>query len=158
MDLRTSDPEASRAFYTGRFGWEARVPSGESGGCFMSTRGGIPIAGAVPTVGMADPTEASGRDSWSRYPDTDGFRSSTVRGPGADEQVAGVTDASSFLSEDEPSRWSAHREVEDTGAALARAVGLGAPVVDGATDTPYGRTATVRDPTGARFRLRRRPG
>jgi len=249
-DLLTSDPEASRAFYTGLFGWEAQEPSEEFGGYFMFTRGGIPIAGAMPSAGTADPTEASGPDSWSVYLDTDDmartvgaataagatvvagpmpvadlgtmavlvdptgasvgaweagtfpgflvldepgapswfelftrghadavafyesvfgwetdvvgdtdeFRYSTMRGPGPDEQLAGVMDASSFLSEDEPSRWSVYWEVEDTDAALARAVGLGGSVVDGATDTPYGRMATVQDPTGSRFKLRRAPG
>jgi predicted enzyme related to lactoylglutathione lyase len=43
--------------------------------------------------------------------------------------------------------------VDDTDATLARTVDLGGTVVMDAEDTPYGRLATVADPTGARFKL-----
>jgi hypothetical protein len=43
--------------------------------------------------------------------------------------------------------------VTDTDATVDRAVGLGATVVSPAMDTPYGRLATLTDPTGAGFRL-----
>jgi len=66
VDLFTSDAAASRAFYTGLFGWEAEEPSDEFGGYFMFTRGGVPIAG-----GMPGPADAPGVDAWSIYLDTD---------------------------------------------------------------------------------------
>lgn len=41
----------------------------------------------------------------------------------------------------------------DTDESLAQAVSLGGAVVSPATDSPYGRLATVSDPTGATFAL-----
>jgi hypothetical protein len=43
--------------------------------------------------------------------------------------------------------------VDDTDTAVAKAVELGGTIVDDAEDTPYGRLATIADPTGARFTL-----
>ena len=75
-----------------------------------------------------------------------------------DAQLAGIMDASSFLAEGEPAQWSVYWEVDDTDAALARVRELGGSVVSEAMDTPYGRMATAQDPTGSRFKLRRKPG
>ncbi len=50
-DLWTSDVEGSRAFYNGLFGWEAQEPSPEFGGYFMFTREGVPVAGAMGSMG-----------------------------------------------------------------------------------------------------------
>jgi len=36
---------------------------------------------------------------------------------------------------------------------MAKAVELGATVVDEAVDTPYGRLATMADPTGTHFKF-----
>ena len=43
--------------------------------------------------------------------------------------------------------------VEDAAATVARAVELGATVVQGPDDTPYGVLVTLADPTGATFKL-----
>ncbi len=68
-------------------------------------------------------------------------------------QYAGIMDASGFLPEGVPSNWSVYFHVDDADAAIARVVELGGAVVMPAEDTPYGRLATVTDPTGALFRL-----
>lgn len=83
--------------------------------------------------------------------DTDEFRYTTLL---ADERAAaGIMDASGFLPEGVPAHWSVYFQVEDTDATLARATQLGGSVVVPAEDTPYGRLATVSDPTGAVFKL-----
>jgi predicted enzyme related to lactoylglutathione lyase len=85
--------------------------------------------------------------------DTPEFRYTTLRAAGGKDPVAGVMDAAAFLPEDVPAHWSVYFGVEDTDAALARIVELGGAVVIPAEDTPYGRLATAKDPTGAVFKL-----
>jgi hypothetical protein len=45
--------------------------------------------------------------------------------------------------------------VEDADVTVAKVKALGGSVVMDPTDTPYGRLATVTDPSGAEFKLRR---
>ena len=89
--------------------------------------------------------------------DTDEFRYATLRDPDNGDQLAGVMDASAFLPEDVPAHWSVYWDVESVDAAVARVTTLGGALVDGSTDTPYGRMATVTDPAGAMFKLRTPP-
>lgn len=71
-----------------------------------------------------------------------------------DRQVAGIMDGSGFLPDGVPAHWSVYFDVADTDATSAKAVELGGTVVDPAQDTPYGRLATIADPTGAAFKLK----
>jgi hypothetical protein len=89
--------------------------------------------------------------------DTDEFRYATLRDPDSGDQLAGVMDASAFLPEDVPAHWSVYWDVESVDAAVSRVNTLGGALVDGPTDTPYGRMATVTDPAGAMFKLRTPP-
>lgn len=68
-------------------------------------------------------------------------------------QAAGIMDASAFLPEGVPSHWSVYFQVADADATVAKAVELGATVEMPPEDTPYGRLATLVDPTGARFKI-----
>lgn len=68
-------------------------------------------------------------------------------------QWAGIMDASAFLPDDVPAHWSVYFQVDSADASIAQAESLGASVLDPAQDTPYGRLATLQDPTGARFKL-----
>lgn len=68
IDLMTSDPAKSRAFYTELFGWEADEPNEEFGGYFNLSKDGRPVAGAMPR--MPD-TPAEMPDVWSVYLATD---------------------------------------------------------------------------------------
>lgn len=87
--------------------------------------------------------------------DSPEFRYSTVD---VDEaQYAGVMDASAFLPEGVPGGWTVYFEVTDTDRSVSEVVALGGEVVMAAEDTPYGRIATVADPTGAAFRLAQPP-
>jgi predicted enzyme related to lactoylglutathione lyase len=63
-------------------------------------------------------------------------------------------DAGDWLPEGVPAHWSTYFMVEDADAALAVIVRLGGSIVQAAEDTPYGRLATVADPTGAVFKVR----
>ena len=80
------------------------------------------------------------------------FRYSTY-GSG-DSQRAGIMDATGTLPPGVPSHWAVYFAVPDTGAAARQTAELGGHVVRGAEDTPYGRIATLSDPTGAMFRVR----
>jgi predicted enzyme related to lactoylglutathione lyase len=83
--------------------------------------------------------------------DTPEFRYTTLgHGEGG---LAGIMDASGFLPDGVPARWSVYFGVEGADIALARIVDLGGSVVAAAEDTPYGRLATAADPTGAEFKL-----
>lgn len=86
--------------------------------------------------------------------DSDELRYTTL-GEGESMQ-AGIMDASGFLPEGAPAAWSIYFEVENADAAIAQATELGGAVVDPAEDTPYGRLATLTDPTGTRFKLLQR--
>ena len=82
------------------------------------------------------------------------FRYTTL-GEGQDQQ-AGIMDASPFLPEGAPGRWSIYFSVEAADATLSQVTELGGTVVQAAEDTPYGRLATASDPTGANFKLLQR--
>ena len=82
--------------------------------------------------------------------DTDEFRYTTL-GEG-EGQLAGIMDDSPYPG-DEPAHWDVYFAVSDADAAIARIEELGGRVVRPAEDTPYGRLATVVDPTGTQFRI-----
>lgn len=80
------------------------------------------------------------------------FRYTTL-GSG-ENQLAGVMDNANDLPEGTPGYWAVYFNTPDVDAAVVQAVEHGGRSVDAAMDTPYGRMATVTDPTGARFMLR----
>jgi predicted enzyme related to lactoylglutathione lyase len=82
------------------------------------------------------------------------FRYALVRNPDAEGELAGIMDASSFLPEGSPARWSIYWEVDDPKETAATVAKLGGTVVAAPEETPYGRIATVADPFGAEFKLR----
>ena len=94
-----------------------------------------------------------GWDPHTAADETD-FRYTTL-GEG-EGMLAGIMDASGFLPEGAPASWSIYFEVEDADATIAQAVELGGTVVTPAEDTPYGRLATLTDPTGTTFKLLQR--
>lgn len=83
--------------------------------------------------------------------DTPEFRYTTL-GAGR-EAKAGIMDASGYLPAEAPSSWQIYFAVEDADASIEKAVGMGATLVDGPDDTPFGRLATLADPTGAMFKI-----
>ncbi|HZM30962.1 MAG TPA: VOC family protein [Acidimicrobiales bacterium] len=238
IDLYTSDPDASRAFYGELFGWTSEQAGEEYGGYINFSKDGHLVAGGMANDGqsgapdmwtiylavddaqaVADATRAQGGQvvvepmpvgtlgtmvvltdpsgagvgawqpgdmtgfqllaedgapawfelhtrehgaavsyyekvfGWDTHAagDTDEFRYTTL-GEG-EAQAAGIMDASAFLPEGVPAHWSVYFGVADTDATIAKAVELGASVVQPAEDTPYGRLAVLTDPTGAVFKL-----
>jgi predicted enzyme related to lactoylglutathione lyase len=89
--------------------------------------------------------------------DNDEFRYTTLREAGTDVELAGIMDAGSFLPDGVPAHWSVYWEVDDVDRAAGRVGALGGSVSAEPTDTPYGRLATVADPSGAQFKLRTGP-
>jgi predicted enzyme related to lactoylglutathione lyase len=87
--------------------------------------------------------------------DEPGFRYTTL--VDGDTMLAGVMDASAWLPDGVPAHWSVYFGTTDADATIARAISLGATVVMPAEDTPYGRLATLADPTGAIFKLQQPP-
>ncbi|MBT2250468.1 VOC family protein [Arthrobacter sp. BHU FT2] len=83
--------------------------------------------------------------------DAPGFRYTTL-GSGMSAQ-AGIMDASGYLPEEVPSHWQVYFAVEDTDAAIKKATGMGATVLDGPAESDFGRVAMLADPTGATFRI-----
>jgi len=88
--------------------------------------------------------------------DTDDFRYSTLRHPDGEEQLGGIMDAGSFVAQGR-SYWTLYWDTADIDATVSQLRSLGGAVVEEATDTPYGRMATVTDPAGAAFKLRQAP-
>jgi predicted enzyme related to lactoylglutathione lyase len=62
IDLMTSDPDQSQAFYTELFGWTVEDPGPEYGGYFNFLKDGIQVAG-----GMRNTGENGMPDLWSVY-------------------------------------------------------------------------------------------
>lgn len=238
IDLMTSDPAASKAFYGELFGWTSEDSGPEYGGYISFRKDDALVAGAmandpaqgvpdgwsvylatddaeatseavtatggtvvVPTMAVGelgkmlvvvDPSGATigawqpgthtgfglvdepGAPAWFELhtrdhgaaiafyekafgwetevaSDTDDFRYTTL-GKG-DDQAAGVMDAANFLPEGVPSLWTVYFRTADADADVAKAVALGATVVEPTEDTPYGRLAGLKDPTGAYFKL-----
>lgn len=83
--------------------------------------------------------------------DSDEFRYSTVSFDG--EQRIGVMDGSAFMAADEPSNWFFFLGADDVDKTQQLIVDNGGSITRAAEDTPYGRLASVADPTGAGFNL-----
>lgn len=83
--------------------------------------------------------------------DTDEFRYSTAVFDG--EPLIGVMDGTAFMSAGEPSNWFFFLGADDVDKTQQLIVDNGGAVVRAAEDTPYGRLASVTDPTGAGFNL-----
>ena len=65
-----------------------------------------------------------------------------------------IFDAAARLGEDDNSHWVVYWQVDDVDSSLERLVELGGTIHEQAQDSPYGRIATVADPSGAVFKLR----
>jgi predicted enzyme related to lactoylglutathione lyase len=67
--------------------------------------------------------------------------------------VAGIRGMGTRLPRDRGAHWMTYFGAADADEAARRAVRLGGRVVDPPADAPYGRVATLADPTGAAFAL-----
>jgi hypothetical protein len=85
--------------------------------------------------------------------DTDEFRYATATAQSGGDSIAGVMDASGFLPDGKAPFWAVYWYSDDVDATVATVRSLGGSVLFEPEDTPYGRLATVTDPTGGEFRL-----
>jgi uncharacterized protein len=83
--------------------------------------------------------------------DTDEFRLSAIEDGG--QPVAGIMDATGYLTAQDGPHWDTYISVPNTDKALALAVELGGQVTRPGTDTPYGRLGAATDPMGAAFKI-----
>lgn len=83
--------------------------------------------------------------------DTDEFQYTTAEFDGT--PLAGIMDGTIDLAEDTPARWDVYFGTEDVDTTVALAESLGGRVVDDPEDSPYGRFATLADPSGAQFKV-----
>lgn len=82
--------------------------------------------------------------------DSGGFRYTQLLVDG--QPYAGILDAQAIRA-GEPAAWMIYFAVDDVDAALVTVDELGGGVVDPAVDSPFGRMATITDPTGAVLKL-----
>lgn len=83
--------------------------------------------------------------------DTPEFRYTNLVDGG--KELAGIMDAAEFLPEEVPSHWQVYFQIDDVDATIAKALTLGATVINAAENSPYGRIAGLTDCTGAMFKL-----
>ena len=67
--------------------------------------------------------------------------------------AAGIFDVSTVFPEFIPSHWGTFVAVENADDSITKAVALGGTLLDPATNTPFGRMATLADPSGATFKI-----
>jgi len=72
VDLLTSDPDRSRAFYGQLFGWTAEDAGEEYGGYISFFKDGLPVAGC-----MRNDSQSGSPDLWSVYLATDDAQATT---------------------------------------------------------------------------------
>lgn len=70
-----------------------------------------------------------------------------------EQELAGIMDAAEFLPAEVPSSWQIYFQTDDVDATIAKALTLGATIINAAEDSPYGRIAGLSDCTGAMFKL-----
>ena len=80
-----------------------------------------------------------------------------MRDPEAEGELAGIMDCQSFLARGRSRHWSAYFEVADVAASVAKATSWAATVDAAAGGHALRQLVTLRDPTGAEFRLRTPP-
>lgn len=83
--------------------------------------------------------------------DDPAFRYSTIHA--TSPMLGGVADTARFEPGDPALGWGVYFGADDVDKTVERVVELGGQVVNPPENSPYGRMATVLDPTGARFNL-----
>jgi predicted enzyme related to lactoylglutathione lyase len=73
IDLSTSDPDKSRAFYTDLFGWTVEDPGPDYGGYVNFHKDGVPVGGCMRNDGQSGTP-----DGWGVYLATDNAKDTTA--------------------------------------------------------------------------------
>lgn len=69
------------------------------------------------------------------------------------EASSGICNVAGFVPEEEGSWWRIYFAVDGCDQAVETATRLGGKLLDGPEDSPFGRIATLADPTGASFQI-----
>jgi predicted enzyme related to lactoylglutathione lyase len=80
------------------------------------------------------------------------FDYTTIDGAGPGAAIGGIGEPDPSLP-GAPSHWTVYFSVEDADETIATAIALGGTEQTAASDTPFGRMATLRDPQGALFKI-----
>jgi predicted enzyme related to lactoylglutathione lyase len=123
--LRTSDPDPARPFYAKVFGWE--FDDGPGGGSIRRPGYGQHLAATI---------------------DPGIYERQASAPPGFADVIGGMLPA----APGEDTHWHVTFSVTDRDASAAAAEQLGATVLSSA-ESPWTRTAEIRDPAGARFTI-----
>lgn len=83
--------------------------------------------------------------------DEPGFRYSTAHD--GEAPFAGLMDATGHFRASDPSEWTIYFGVENVDRSVEIVLSQGGGVLRSAQDSPYGRMATVRDPSGVTFQI-----
>ena len=83
IDLSTSDPDKSKAFYGELFGWTAEDAGEEYGGYINFSKDGLPVAG-----GMRNDGQSGIPDHWAVYLASRNAQATVVHGRDQRAQVA----------------------------------------------------------------------
>ncbi|MEV0078550.1 VOC family protein [Nocardia neocaledoniensis] len=86
--------------------------------------------------------------TYTEIGDGESFTYSTFKLPSGGEEVGGMMDASALST---PTYWLTWIQVDDTDGALAKATELGASVIMGPDDSPFGRMGILQAPQGEVF-------
>lgn len=70
-----------------------------------------------------------------------------------DQASSGIVNAEGFIPAEMGSYWRLHLGVENCDEAVEKVKELGGKLLDGPDDSPFGRIATVAEPTGATFQI-----
>jgi predicted enzyme related to lactoylglutathione lyase len=94
--------------------------------------------------------------NWQTTPmsDSDEFRYTTASDSSGEDLLAGIMEAGEHLPEGVNGQWSIYWYVNDVDETTSLAEALGGAVISDPVDTPFGRLASMTDPSGAQFKLR----
>lgn len=126
---------------------------------------GFGVAGEPGSLVWAEVNTRSYDQCRRFYPAVFGWDTEDMPMPGTrytvwkngDDQIGGMLEMDDEQWKGIPPHWMLYFGVDDTDAAAARITELGGAVAVEPFDTPYGRLAVARDPTGAAFTVIRPP-
>lgn len=167
VDLVTPDPEAAAAFYTGLFGWDAKVDSPD--GHTMLSLGGRPVAALMPHVAEAAPGTPALWTTYVSVTDVEATSAAAVKAGG--RLFTGPADAGEhgrfallFDSQNahiglwQPAGFHGASLVNEPGSYAVRAGELGGTVSVPPSDMSTGRFSVLGDPQGGYFSVIRLNG
>ena len=141
------------------------VAADTTGGVFGAWQGrahtGVQLANVPGTLTWSEQMSRDFEGAKAFYAAVFGYEFGDMSGDGfsyatlllAGHEVGGIGGYPADVPAEVPAAWSTYFGTADTDASVAKATQLGGSVIRPATDSPYGRMATVADSQGAMFSL-----